>query len=345
MQTFINPIPPHTFDTIMPSSSPSRRSFLKRSVASSAALLASGVALEAHTTSASLPFANVRKRVLRIAHFTDVHVQPERGASEGMTACLRHINALQDKPDILFNGGDAIFDGLEQNEQRTQLQWDIFFDTLKRETKLPVRHCIGNHDVWGWLQDKSGAKGNEARYGKKWAVEVYGMPNRYYSFAQAGWHFIVLDSTQSRGNIGYEARLDSEQYEWLRGELASVKPTTPVLIMSHIPILSMTSAFFLRKQEHNSDWTIQRNLMHADGLQIQQLFRKFPNVKVCLSGHTHLVDRLDYTGVTYFCDGAVSGAWWKGAWQDCEPGYAVVNLYDDGSFEREYITYGWKPKE
>jgi 3',5'-cyclic AMP phosphodiesterase CpdA len=324
----------------MLSPSSSRRQFLHSAVVTSSAALV-GATLSTPLNATPLE----RKRVLRIAHFTDVHVQPERGASEGMAACLRHISALQDKPDVLFNGGDAIFDGLEQNEQRTQLQWDIFFDTLKRETKLPVRHCIGNHDVWGWLQDKSGAKGNEARYGKKWAVEVYGMPNRYYSFAQAGWHFIVLDSTQSRGNIGYEARLDSEQYEWLRGELASVKPTTPVLVMSHIPILSMTSAFFLRKQEHNSDWTIQRNLMHADGLQIQQLFRKYPNVKVCLSGHTHLVDRLDYTGVTYFCDGAVSGAWWKGAWQDCEPGYALVNLYDDGTFEREYVVYGWKPKE
>ncbi len=324
----------------MLSPSSSRRQFLHSAVATSSAALV-GTTLSTPLNAAPLE----RKRVLRIAHFTDVHVQPERGASEGMAACLRHISALQDKPDVLFNGGDAIFDGLEQNEQRTQLQWDIFFDTLKRETKLPVRHCIGNHDVWGWLQDKSGAKGNEARYGKKWAVEAYGLPNRYYSFAQAGWHFIVLDSTQSRGNIGYEARLDSEQYEWLRGELASVKPTTPVLVMSHIPILSMTSAFFLRKQEHNSDWTIQRNLMHADGLQIQQLFRKFPNVKVCISGHTHLVDRLDYTGVTYFCDGAVSGAWWKGAWQDCEPGYALVNLYDDGTFEREYVVYGWKPKE
>ena len=325
----------------MPSPSASRRSFLQRSVASSAALLASSAPLNA----ASLHVAPERKRVLRIAHVTDVHVQPERGAGEGMTACLRHISALQDKPDVLFNGGDAIFDGLEQNEQRVQLQWDLYFEILKRETKLPVRHCIGNHDVWGWLQDKSGAKGNEPRYGKKWAVEVYGIPNRYYSFAQAGWHFIVLDSTQSRGNIGYEARLDSEQYEWLRGELASVKPTTSVLVMSHIPILSMTSAFFLRKPEQNSDWTIQRNLMHSDGLQLQQLFRKFPNVKVCISGHTHLVDRLDYTGVTYFCNGAVSGAWWKGAWQDCEPGYALINLYDDGSFEREYITYGWKARE
>lgn len=313
----------------------SRRLFLAQSAA--LATLPLGASALASTESVS---ENInRKRVMRIAYITDVHVQAERTSEMGMIACLQHIRGLADKPDMILNGGDAIMDALERTEAQVELQWNIFFGTLKRENTLPVRHCIGNHDVWGWLQDKSGAKGNEPRYGKKWAVEVLGLPNRYYSFPLASWHCIVLDSTQSRGNIGYEARLDSEQYEWLRGELATVPATTPILIVSHIPILSMTSAFFLRKQEHNNDWTIQRNLMHTDGLQLQQLFLKHPNVKLCLSGHTHLVDRLDYTGVTYLCNGAVSGAWWKGAWQGCEPGYALINLYDDGSFEREYVAY------
>lgn len=321
----------------------SRRSFL-----ATFAVAASTLASTPLAAAQQIP-TNTRKRLVRIAYVTDIHVQADQTAETGMIACLRHIRGLADKPDMLFNGGDAIFDALERNEEQVDLQWKIFLGTMKRENTLPVKHCIGNHDVWGWLQDKSGAKGNEPRYGKKWAIEVLGMPHRYYSFplqaSPSGWHCIVLDSTQSRGNIGYEARLDSEQYEWLRGELATIPATTPIMVVSHIPILSMTSAFFLRKPDQNSDWTIQRNLMHSDGLQLQQLFLKHPNVKLCLSGHTHLVDRLDYTGVSYFCNGAVSGAWWKGAWQGCEPGYALVNLYDDGSFEREYVVYGTKAKE
>ena len=312
-----------------------RRTFLTQS-ALAAPILASTPLFSGEIAAQANP---TRKRTLRIAYITDIHVQAEQNAETGLVACLRHIRNLADKPDLLFNGGDAIFDALERNEQQVELQWQVFLGTMKRENTLPVKHCIGNHDVWGWLQDKSGAKGTEPRYGKKWAMEVLGMPHRYYSFPMAGWYWIVLDSTQSRGNIGYEARLDSEQYEWLRGELNTVPAATPIAIVSHIPILSMTSAFFMRRQEHNADWTIQRNLMHADGLQLQQLFLKHPNVKLCLSGHTHLVDRLDYTGVTYLCNGAVSGAWWKGAWQGCEPGYAIINLYDDGSFEREYIHY------
>ncbi|MEX2092204.1 MAG: hypothetical protein WD971_05980, partial [Pirellulales bacterium] len=72
------------------------------------------------------------------------------------------------------------------------------------------------------------------------------------------------------------------------------------------------------------------------------LFAKHPNVKLCISGHLHLLDRVDYNGVTYLCNGAVSGNWWGGRHKDCDEGYAVVDLYDDGTFEHEYVKYGWK---
>ncbi len=48
-----------------------------------------------------------------------------------------------------------------------------------------------------------------------------------------------------------------------------------------------------------------------------------------------------YNGVTYISNGAVSGNWWKGKRYATQNGYAMVNLYDDGSFNNEYVTYGW----
>jgi 3',5'-cyclic-AMP phosphodiesterase len=45
------------------------------------------------------------KRVLRIAHLTDVHVQPEKRAGEGLAACLNHVQQLPDKPDLILTGG------------------------------------------------------------------------------------------------------------------------------------------------------------------------------------------------------------------------------------------------
>ena len=84
--------------------------------------------------------------------------------------------------------------------------------------------------------------------------------------------------------------------------------------------------------------------MHIDARRIKNLFNKHQNVKLCLSGHEHLVDQVSYNNVTYCCNGAVSGAWWKGNYHECAPGYGVVDLYEDGSFNNQYVLYGWQPR-
>jgi hypothetical protein len=82
--------------------------------------------------------------------------------------------------------------------------------------------------------------------------------------------------------------------------------------------------------------------MHIDARRIKDFFLKHPNVKLCLSGHVHLWDRLEYNNVTYVCNGAVCGGWWKGSYQETPEGYGLVDLYDDGSFNAEYVRFGWK---
>ena len=82
---------------------------------------------------------------------------------------------------------------------------------------------------------------------------------------------------------------------------------------------------------------------HQDAQRIVSLFKRHANVKLCLSGHLHLTERIEYAGVTYVCGGAVSGNWWKGDHHGTEEGYAIVDLYDDGSFDWQYIDYNWTP--
>jgi hypothetical protein len=57
----------------------------------------------------------------------------------------------------------------------------------------------------------------------------------------------------------------------------------------------------------------------------------------------HLVDKVLYNGVTYCCNGAVCAGWWKGDNQECDEGYGIVDLYDDGSIRNEYVSFGWRP--
>lgn len=40
----------------------------------------------------------------------------------------------------------------------------------------------------------------------------------------------------------------------------------------------------------------------------------------------------------------MSGNWWKGAHHGVPEGYGAIDLYDDGSFDHEYVTYNWNAK-
>lgn len=294
----------------------------------------------ANSLAAGEPIA--RQRSLRIAHLTDIHVQPERRAGEGLAACLHHVQRLDDKPDLILSGGDHVMDSFEADDTRTALQWNLWTNGLKADCGIPVRSCIGNHDVWGWSKEKSKTTGSEANWGKHRATDMLHLDDCYYTFSQAGWQFIVLDSVHEppAGQGGYTGKLDEAQFDWLTRTLQGVPAATPVLILSHIPILSASAVLWGTSED--ADLRISRALMHTDCVKLKDLFAKHPNVKLCLSGHLHLLDRVDYNGVTYLCNGAVSGNWWGGRHKDCDEGYATLNLYNDGSFDHEYFKYGWK---
>lgn len=65
-------------------------------------------------------------RALRIAHLTDIHVQPERQAAEGFEACLVHCQSQPDRPDVIFGGGDLVMDALGADRSRVDQQWSLF---------------------------------------------------------------------------------------------------------------------------------------------------------------------------------------------------------------------------
>lgn len=286
-----------------------------------------------------------RKRTLRFAHTCDIHVQPERDAAEGLAAMLRHLQGLKDGPEMIVTGGDNIMDCFASGTGRTKTQWDLFKTVLERECSLPIKHCIGNHDVWGWDKERSGTTGQEPLWGKKRAVHELEIPNRYYSFDEGGWHFIILDSVFQPDDMptGYIGKLDDEQFKWLEQDLENVNSPTPIVVVSHIPILSVAGLELEEPKEYMI--SVSGRLIHYDGPKLVRLFKQHPNIKLCLSGHRHLVDRVEYCGTTYICDGAVCGAWWKGDHYECDEGYGVIDLYDDGSFAHKYVTYDWQPRE
>lgn len=307
-------------------------------------MLALGVAVAA-TADASEPAPRAsRRRVLRAAHFTDIHVRADQPdlerPEEGMAEALRHAQGQADRPELLLFTGDVIGDALYTPKDSVLAQWAVWERIYAAEVKTPARHCLGNHDIYGWAhKDRAGAE-RDPHFGKALAMERLPLKERYYSFDQAGWHFVVLDSMQRAlsGDHPYIARLDEEQFAWLQRDLTSTPAATPVCVLSHIPIFG-AAAFFDGPREHEHNWVVPGAWMHIDARRIKDLFRQHANVKVCFSGHLHMEDDVTYLGVRYICNGSVCGGWWKGKHQEFSPSYALLDFYDDGTVENSLVRY------
>jgi len=157
-----------------------------------------------------------KKKSFTAAFITDIHIKPSETAEAGMQKALQNINQLKQQPAFIINGGDSIMDALAADKEKTKAQWNLFNKIIEAENKLPVKHCIGNHDIWGW-QLKEDVK-SDALYGKAWWLQQTGYSKTYYSFTHINWQFIVLDSVQENKG-GYIALLDDEQFTWLEKEL------------------------------------------------------------------------------------------------------------------------------
>ncbi|GAA4313460.1 metallophosphoesterase [Mucilaginibacter gynuensis] len=287
-------------------------------------LLAPSVVLEANKAE--------RKQVLRVAHLTDIHLKDKFGAPAKFVKCLHHVQQQSPKVDMMLNGGDIVFDMNKENLDTINAQWKLVSNIMQAECSLPVSYCLGNHDIW-WAENNKG----QAVYGKLYAMDQLKLSKPYYSMVKNGWKFIILDSVNlDIDGTWYIGKLGDEQFNWLQNELQTTNPAMPVLIMSHIPILTATN---LIEDDIVNRWQMYGGDMHTDVSKIIKLFYQHPNVKICLSGHIHLREKLQYNNVTYICDGAVSGAWWEGNRRETAPGYGLIDLYSDGSFEERYVNY------
>lgn len=318
-----------------PTPSLDRRGFLGAALGAIAGLsIPASVASDAAANSPPVPSGGAG---FRFVHLTDIHVQPERAADKGLAACLKAIHGLDPLPDFIFTGGDLIMDAFEQNRDRSTMLYDLLAKVLGDHTDLPIRHCMGNHDVFGW-GPKSGVAKDAPGYGKAMFCERMGLERPYHAFDHKGVRFYSLDTIQPNGG-GYVGGLGEEQWAWLEADLAAKPADTPGNVVSHIPFLTVTA---LKPPETpTGNWIAGASGMCADGRRAADLFAA-KNVKLALSGHIHRLDRIDFRGTSFVCDGAVSGGWWKGPNDDVQEGFGLIDVAADGSFTHRYVDYGWE---
>ena len=260
-------------------------------------------------------------------HLTDTHIQPELRADQGCRMAFQKINRM--KADFAIHGGDLVFDANAQGHARADLVFGLYRDTVKA-IEMPVHAAVGNHDVFG-TNPASGISRDDAEYGKKMYEDKIG--KRYYSFAHKGWRFLVLDSIGSTPAGGFEGRVDEQQIDWLRAELASIGTNTPLVVTTHVPFVSGVL------QIVPDPGATPANYLVANARQVLEVLAPY-RLKAVLQGHTHIRETVIYNGCQFITSGAVCGNWWKGARLGHPEGFGVLKVKGD-EISWRYETYGF----
>lgn len=239
-------------------------------------------------------------------------------------------------PDAEFAlcGGDVVLDANAVPLDRASSLFDLYL-TQARRLNVPIYHALGNHDFFG-LDAASGANPGDLHWGRQLFQEKLGHAETFYSFNFGGWHFVVLDTIEFLPDGTWHGRLDGAQTAWLAEDLSAAGADTPIVIVSHFPLLSAFGQYVLGSTAPTPD-----TLIVANGKEILELIRPY-NVKAILSGHTHSIEEISYLGTRHISAGSICGEWWRGPRLGLHPeGFAVCTCGANGEFDYRYVPYGW----
>ena len=164
---------------------------------------------------------------------TDIHLQPELRATEGFQMAINKVNALD--PDFVITGGDLVMDVLGSSYGRADTLYNLYTDMIKG-FNMPVYNTIGNHENYGYSSIPK-VDPDHPEYGQKIFENRIG--KRFYSFDHKGWHFMILDGIEkgddNRGS--YIGKVDDTQLTWIKEDLEKLDPETPIVVVTHIPLV------------------------------------------------------------------------------------------------------------
>lgn len=135
-------------------------------------------------------------KTVKIGICSDVHLPTMHDSEMRITAFIDSMNIA--KPDFIIELGDF---GIP--DERYTPYFDIWNSFQGQKY-----HVIGNHEMDG------GTSLDEA-------LSFRNMKNSYYTFAQNGFQFIVLDGNdkESPDQKGYKSFMGEKQLSWLQNEL------------------------------------------------------------------------------------------------------------------------------
>ncbi|MDY6992092.1 MAG: metallophosphoesterase [Pseudomonadota bacterium] len=231
------------------------------------------------------------------AYISDTHITHIKGSTfvnnfdNGLKKAVFEANFMTPKPDFVVFGGD-----LAQLGKKEEIDHGL---EIMSDLNVPVKWVIGEHDYYLDL-------------GEYWQEKIGPL---HYSFDHKGVHFVVLNSiltdddwTHNKWSTPEErmlqmARLDNpegspfmvkaEQRDWLKKDLESLDPQTPIIVLSHSPLYKIFKAW--------NFWTEDAEEVHA-------ILAPFKSVTV-LHGHVHQIIYHQMGNITFNAFMATAWPW------------------------------------
>jgi 3',5'-cyclic-AMP phosphodiesterase len=250
---------------------------------------------------------------------TDIHLEPKQVAVRGFETAIRQVNRLN--PAFVVTGGDLIADALGQGKSRADSLYDLYI----RESallKMPVYNSIGNHEHFGVFRE-SGVSFNDPEFGKAMFRKRLGNGRTSRSFDYERWHFILLDGIGITADRNYVGRADPSELQWLRRDLAATDTSMDIAVITHVPLVTVSTQFRDGTMKPNPPWLVVTN-----GDSVLHLLAK-RRLKLILQGHLHVLEEIRWRDTLILTGGAVSGAWWNGPFEGFDPGFVVLDVKGD----------------
>ncbi len=237
------------------------------------------------------------------AQITDTHLL---AASEGellglptaksFAAVIRRLKEVEPQPDLLLLTGDLSQDETVASYERLA--------AAVAPLGIATHWIPGNHDRLDFM------------------AKVLCEPpiSTERSLQVGGWHLILLDSSVA-GKV--HGRLSLESLQWLDEQLQNFQDL-PTLVGLHHPPLDIASAWIDRSRLQNPE-------------DLFAVLDRHPQVRLTIFGHIHQDFRSKRGGVCYMSSPSTSVQFRPQCQQfrldNLDPGFRLLFLYPDGSFE------------
>lgn len=258
------------------------------------------------------------KNNFSFAFLTDIHLNKgDNNCFKGLEMAI--ASAKDQRADFILTGGDNVdIDVLGKDASTAHWLYNAYAELIAN-AGIDYYVTIGNHDRY------YGCEKSDPLF-ERGLFEKY-LNKSYYSFDHKGWHFIVLNTSNSI--------VDEDQKQWLEADLANIAAETPIIISTHVPFLSV---YYPALDGRYTSTDTFKNFK-----EIWDMFED-KNLKLVLQGHMHLYEEIKVKGVQFITAGAVSASWWGGNYHGTEEGYLMVSV-DGDNYDWKYVDYGWEVNE